>query len=60
MTFDKKFYCGFLLLEPIAALSAHISDLLDDADFGNIYTFDNYVSYKTSWLQFVAEAGYDF
>jgi hypothetical protein len=33
MTFDKKFYFGFLLLEQIAALSARISDLLDDADF---------------------------
>jgi hypothetical protein len=59
MTFVKKLYFGILLLEPIAALSAHISDLLDDADFRNICTFDDYVSYKTSRLQFAAEAGCD-
>jgi hypothetical protein len=59
MTFDKKFYFGLLLLEQIAALTARISDLLDDADFRNICTFDDYVLYKTSWLQFAAEAGYD-
>jgi hypothetical protein len=56
---DRKFYFGFLLLEQIAALSASISDLLEDPDFAKISTFEEYVSYKTSWLQFAAEAGYD-
>jgi hypothetical protein len=59
MAFDEKNCFGFLLLEQIAAVSARISDLLDDADFRKICTFDDYVTYKTSWLQFAAEAGYD-
>jgi hypothetical protein len=59
VTMDRKFYFGFLLLEQIAALSASISDLLEDPDVAKISTFEEYVSYKTSWLQFAAEAGYD-
>jgi hypothetical protein len=59
VTMGKKFYFGFSLLEQIAALSASISDLLEDPDFCKILTFEEYVTYKTAWLQYASEAGYD-